>query len=765
MTYRQLGITLTFSLTVLVSAFLLFVVQPMVGAMVLPLLGGSSTVWTTCMLFFQVMLLAGYVYAHGIAQNLTFRRQVILHGSLILLALLFLPLSVPESLLRTNTAPAFHLLLALFFGIGLPMFVVSSSAPLFQHWFGALDHPDAEDPYYLYAASNAGSMLALLSYPFLIDRFTDLGTQRLGWTGLFLALAVFVSLCGLIVFRDDGSLEPGRDQPVESPLSRSRKGWWILITFIPSSLMLGLTHYVTTDLASVPLLWVLPLAAYLLSFILVFARLEHPLRLYRIVLPPAMFLVFALTYNALLSHVKLIGLHMVCFFLIAMYFHGELAEDRPETEHLTTFFIFVALGGSLGGLFNSLLAPVLFDTILEYYLVIALGIALGGWMPTTTDNNNYLIGLVYGGLVLAAGGYYLYSTTYEPLVELKTLSQLAVAALVLVTLYTCWKIPSLTNVILGVVFLAGFWIYDDAENVIAQERSFYGHYRVKSFDDRGRSFLHGTTEHGYQPFDDGEPVNAPTSYYHPDGPLGDIMLTFRFDRVGIGGLGIGGLAAYAMEDSSIDFFEIDPTVEKLARRYFGYLEDCGDNCEVHTGDARQLIAERPPKSYDLIIMDAYTSDAIPTHLLTKEAVQLYLSRVVETGAVIFHVSNRHLDLEGVVGAIAEEIDAASLTREYHPDLNEPHASASTYVAVGHSEQALESLDERTGWQPTRVGSTLWTDSHTNIVSVLADRENDSFSPTPNWQEFEENVTNVLETPVEELPRRRSDTTPLFPLPD
>lgn len=716
-----------FSLTVFLSALLLFVIQPMASSMVLPHLGGSSTVWTTCMLFFQTMLLAGYLYAHGLTRRYDFRAQVLLHGAVLVLSLFFLPVAVPETILRSSTAPALYLLMALLVGIGLPTFVVSSSAPLFQHWFGLLDHPHAEDPYYLYAASNAGSILALVSYPFLIDRTMTLATQSVGWTAGFFVLALFAGFCLWLVSREGTrELSPG-DNSTVSALRWNRKVRWIVYTFIPSSLMLGLTHYITTDLASVPLLWIIPLAIYLLSFILVFARLNHPLRLYRFVLPPALLTIFALTFYDALSYVNLIGLHVVGFFLVALYFHGEVAQDRPETEHLTRFYIYVALGGSLGGVFNAILAPVLFNSILEYYLVIALAILLGGRTCQRDGTGSTILDGLYYLLAGTAGVYYLHGLHYGDLYTLNYSFYLAVAVTAAVSLYLLWKHPVTTNFLLAGLFVLGYWHHGSKDRVIAEQRSFYGHYRVMERENFGRLFLHGTTEHGFQKFENGEPINTPTSYYHPDGPLKDIRLSLDFDRVGIGGLGVGGISAYARKGNQFEFFEIDPVVETIARKYFGYLEHCGKKCTVHTGDARKRIGKRPDHYFSLIIMDAYTSDAIPTHLLTREAVKLYLSKVEKTGAVVFHVSNRHLDLEGVIGAIAEKIDAYAMTKTYVPPVTKTEASSSTYVVLARNKKYLRDLFSFRGWKKTEVGSTLWTDNYTNIVSVLKG-EDDRIQP-------------------------------------
>ncbi|MFB6351403.1 MAG: hypothetical protein ABEN55_10750, partial [Bradymonadaceae bacterium] len=396
---RQSTMVVLYTLTIFVSASLLFVVQPMVGKMILPHLGGSSNVWTTCMLFFQSMLVVGYVYAHFLARRVAPKRQVFVHLAIMAVACaVSLPLGIPSWLLDTADYPALSLLLALLAGVGLPLFVVSTSAPLFQRWFSYTDHPDADDPYYLYSASNMGSMLALLGYPFVVEPTVGLTGQSWGWSAGFAALVVLTAGCSYLLWQN---CRPGAGaldgESSETDITWPQRGRWVFWAFIPSSLMLGVTRYMTTDIASMPLLWVLPLAIYLGSFILVFSKRELWLPpAFRTIIPITVMLMLGVSVSeAAMSW--LIGAHLLTFFLIAMYFHGRMAADRPAKEGLTEFFIWMSVGGACGGLFNALIAPTIFNRPLEYTLVLAVAVAAIFPNPDRIEdpfNPNWIVPLV-----------------------------------------------------------------------------------------------------------------------------------------------------------------------------------------------------------------------------------------------------------------------------------------------------------------------------------------------------------------------------------
>ncbi|MGM0558886.1 MAG: spermidine synthase [Myxococcota bacterium] len=731
--------SLAFALTIFVSATLLFVVQPMVGKMLLPHMGGSSSVWTTCMLFFQAMLVLGYGYAHVLAQKLAPKRQVWLHLVLLVLALaVSLPFTLDAQLLESSFGPLATLLGALFVAIGLPLFVVSSSAPLFQHWFGFTGHPDADDPYYLYAASNAGSMLALFAYPFVVERLMTVETQAESWAWGFGGLTLLAATCGMLVLGSRGAVAKEDDAVATrtaDPLTWKRRGWWLLITFIPSSLMLGVTHYLTTDLASVPLFWVLPLGLYLLSFILVFGRMPFFDRTLRFVLPPATLLLMGATVTKALPMSALVVCHLLLFFGFAMYFHGKLAQDRPHTEHLTEFYMWMSVGGALGGVFNALLAPVLFDWSVEFFLVLALAIALMRpfGVPVSEDEDQDEAGattfvshkeraLRIGSAVLlvVAVADWVLAVDMFFVDSFSTLFGFALVASVFVGFSV--KFPMTRYIWVALVLLVGAAMDEDVESTVAIERSFYSDYRVYERNMNGhriRVLSMGTTQHGLQDIDPGHEYR-PVGYYHPAGPIGDIYGSVAHEEVAVAGLGAGALAPYTKLGTRFTFYEIDPVVEAVAREQFTYLDHCGDKCEVQIGDARKLLEEEPPGKFDLLFMDAYSSDSVPTHLLTREAVELYMSRVKEDGVVVCHVSNRYLDVESVVGAIAEDLGLATRTQAYRPQGVEEEALAYTavYTVLARDEEDLGAIADDEYWRETDRADVVWTDDFTNIVSVM-----------------------------------------------
>jgi hypothetical protein len=710
------------ALTVFVSASLLFVVQPMVGKMILPHLGGSSSVWTTCMLFFQTVLLLGYIYAHGIAQWMTLERQVAVHlGIMVMAALASLPLAVPEAWLQVEGSPAGWLLVALTIGIGLPLFVVSSSAPLFQHWFSKTDHPDAEDPYHLYAASNVGSMVALLAYPFVIEPSVGLSIQSWGWTFGFVALIGMTGATGALVLRRKSVDDAEASTPTTSAeaLSWKRRGLWVLWAFIPSSLMLGVTQFLTTDIASVPLLWVLPLALYLFSFILVFSRWEvrvgGPMRT---ALPLAVLVVLDLSVSDASMSV-IIAAQLLLFALLATHYHGELADDRPAPAHLTEYFIWMSVGGAAGGLFNSLIAPAVFDRPLEYMLVLALAAAFMHPNPRRIEDDllpswPVPVLLVPAGLLFLWMIHYLRLGYWVPMAV--SVATVGIGCLIGVR----W--PRWENVAVGAVILLGMSSLQHTPGVLEYERSFFASYTVFARQEHGRTFVkfsHGTTSHGVQSREE-ELEETPLAYHHPAGPVGDVIEAIPHEDVGVLGLGAGAMAAYAEPGTQFTFYEIDPGVEAIARKHFTYLEQCGELCTVKIGDGRQLLEETPPDTYDILFLDAYNSDSVPTHLMTREALDLYLSRVDEDGVLVFNVSNRYLDIQGLVGALAEDAGLVSLTRFHYPrrELRNRNVYTSVYTAVARNRDDLRSLADSEAWKPTESNGVVWTDSYSDVVSIL-----------------------------------------------
>lgn len=721
MSNRHLMMVGIFSLTVFLSASLLFVVQPMVGKMILPHLGGSSSVWTTCMLFFQTTLVAGYVYAHLLAQHVEPKHQAWVHLAIMGLAcVVSLPLGVPPDLLNSESTPALWLMLALTVGVGLPLFVVSTSAPLFQRWFSYTDHPDNEDPYYLYAASNIGSMVALLGYPFVVEPLIGVANQRLAWSAGFVGLLAMAALCGWCLWQfkleDDAREATEADHEAVHWKRRLR---WVGLAFVPSSLMLGVTQYLTTDLASVPLLWVLPLAIYLLSFIFVFAR--RPVYLppwMRTIIPLMVITVLAVSVSSAPMSL-LIGLHLLMFFFVAMFFHGELAKDRPQTSGLTDYFIWMSVGGALGGFFNALVAPMLFARPLEYTGMLVVAVALIAPDPERVEaefNPTWTVPILF----IPLGMFFLWMLGYWSITEpwKFVYASLTVAAAFGVSV----KFPKAENLAAAGILAVGLQSFLALEGAVTYERSFYASYAVYQSEHEAGTFRklsHGTTAHGIQGREE-DLEEIPLGYHHTDGPVGQVMESVPSERVAVAGLGVGAMAAYGGPDREMVFYEIDPVIETVAREHFTYLDQCGKYCEVRIGDARKLLEQEPDGAFDVIFMDAYNSDSVPTHLLTREAMELYLSKVDEDGVVVFHVSNRFLDIEGVVGSLAEEMDLATRSQIHfpRPELQSKLVYTSAYSAVAREEAHLRSIADDERWRETVRADVVWTDDYSNIVSVF-----------------------------------------------
>jgi hypothetical protein len=637
-------VRLLFTITLFVSAALLFSVQPLIAKMLLPLLGGSPAVWNTCMVFFQSLLLAGYLYAHAATTWLGPRRQAPLHVGLLLLPVVVLPLAVsPGWLPPADANPIPWLLALLLVSVGLPFFMVATSAPLLQKWFARTGHPGGRDPYFLYAASNLGSLLALLSYPLLLEPYLRLAEQSWLWSSAYGLLVLLTTACAVVVWRAPArapggegpqtTAEPGGAGPPER-LAPGRRLRWVALAFVPSSLMLGVTTHLSTDIAALPLLWVLPLALYLLSFILVFARRPPlPRRLAERAFPMAVVLsalFFCLeALNPLWVPLYLdIPLHLLTFFVVAVGCHGELAGDRPPERHLTEFYLWMASGGVLGGLFNALIAPVVFDRVVEYPLALVLAALLQprAGAPAERPLSRWL------DLALPLGLAALAAVLFASLSAFRfssTAPSNVLAGLFLLLCYTFEGRPIRFALGVGGVLLASALSPGHSGQTLYRERSFFGVLRV-AHDPTGqyRQLIHGTTLHGQQSLDPAR-RDEPLTYYHRTGPAGQVLEVFQQrpakPSVGVVGLGAGSLACYARAEQDWTFYEIDPSVERIARdpRFFTYLQDCrAGGLRVVLGDARLRLREEPDRRHGLIILDAFSSDAIPIHLLTREALGL-----------------------------------------------------------------------------------------------------------------------------------------------
>ena len=722
-----------FLAAVLQSAALMFILEPMFARMVLPLLGGSPAVWNTALVFYQIALLLGYGYVHGATSRLKPRHQVLLHLALLVAAFACLPIALrAASPPPANGQPLFWLLLVLLASVGLPFLAVSTTGPLLQKWLAATPHRWARDPYWLYAASNFGSFLGLLAYPLLIEPRLSLAQQSRWWSWGFAALAALVVGCALAARRFGAAAagaapDPASGAETSTPVPLRRKLRWALLAFAPSSLMMGATTHITTDIASVPLLWVIPLAVYLLSFVIVFARrplIPHPLcvRALPLLVLPLMVVMLGRPAHPI---VPIIGLHLVVLFTAAMVCHGELARDRPSTEHLTGFYLWLALGGALGGVFNAIIAPLAFRSVIEYPLVIGLACMLAparsnGPVTVRVRVLDFVLPLLIGSIPVLVVMVSRWSGGVP-----NRLLIVMTAALLSFPLLRLSRRPLRFGMANGVLLLSNPIDAAVGAHMMVEERSFFGMHRVFADPVHGlHSLYHGTTLHGVQRY---LPTrsDAPLGYYGRNGPIGEVFdaLDGKVRSVAVAGLGAGGLAAYAQPGQHWRFFEIDPDVRQIASdpRYFEYLTKAPADMKVVLGDARLSLAESSER-FDMIVLDAYSSDAIPVHLLTREAVALYQSRLTEHGVLVFHISNQYFELAPVVARLAADAGLQGWVSSSGRMKAEQMAEGllpSLYAVVARRPEDIGRLAQDPRWHRLEAGNTpLWTDDYSSLFSVL-----------------------------------------------
>jgi hypothetical protein len=664
-----------FGSAIFVGAGLVFLLEPMVGKMLLPLLGGAAAVWLVTLVFFQAVLLAGYAFAHVSIRVLGLRRQTVAQLLLVLAPLPLVPIALPAHASPPAGSPTLWLLGLLAVTAGVPFFVVTTASPVLQRWFSATGDPSAADPYFLYAAGNVGSLLALLAYPFLIEPRLTLAQQAKLWAAGYGLFVVLLGLAARRVLAGDAIAEV-RAAPTSSALAWRTRVRWVAMAAVPSSLMLGTTSYLSTDIASVPLLWIVPLALYLLSFVVAFAR-RQPLSLRT---TSTLAAVAALAAAASILHLvplpvpALVGVHAASLFLLALLVHRRLAEERPAADRLTEFYLLLSLGGVLGGIFNALLAPRLFSTIAEYPLAIALALLLRPRVQRARWT--------------------------RALAPLPAVLALCVSALFVLATY--------------------------GPTSLHTERTFYGVLRVVEGPRHQHVFVHGTTIHGIESFAPGR-LDVPLSYYSRTGPIGQVFTELgpRLHAVGAVGLGSGALAAYGRPGDRYTFYELDPAVARIASspRWFTYLRDSHAAVRIVVGDGRLRLATAPARGYDLLVLDAFSSDSVPVHLLTREAVELYLSKLRPDGLVAFHVTNRYLDLEPVVAGVARGLGLVGLTETHRASAAEERAGvrSSHWIVVARTRGALGPLARDHRWRTleSRPGLPVWTDQFSNILDVVS----------------------------------------------
>jgi SAM-dependent methyltransferase/MFS family permease len=667
-----------YAATIFLSSFLLFLVQPLIARLILPWFGGSAAVWTTCMLFFQALLLAGYAYAHLVEKKLAAGRlRALAHTLLLAVAVAMLPIAPSEAWKPAgDDEPISRILLLLAASVGLPYFLLASTSPLLQAWF-ARARP-GEDPYRLFAISNLASLIALIGYPFVVEPFLGGGEQVRLWSWGF---AAFAALCAAVAWRTPrGQVALEATPAQEVSVGKQEVLLWLTLSATGSVLLLAVTNHLTQNVASIPLLWLAPLTIYLLTFILAFEGRNW----YR----PQLVWPFVLVWLGGMAwllvdsdfHYDLpmqLGMFLPGLFLGCLFCHGELYRIRPAPRQLTRFYLFVSAGGALGGLLVAVVAPLALDAYYE------LGIGL---------------------TVLAL----LAAIRFAPLGRVPGLASLAV--------------------LMGVAACAAYDAFHYYRDVLVSDRGFYGVLRVKEYGSPGeashlRRLVHGTIMHGEQ-YLHAERRRFITTYYQESSGIG-LAIKSRQEagpiRVGVIGLGTGTIAAYGRPGDVYRFYDIDPRVVELAKDFFTYLADSPARVEVALGDARLSLEREAPQNFDVLAVDAFSSDAIPVHLITKEALAVYLKHVKNDGVVAFHVSNRFLQLIPVVARIAKEQGAqAVLVNDDPDDEDESLRSRSDWVLVSRDPAALKREPIATSAQPAeeRPEWRTWTDDYSNLIQIL-----------------------------------------------
>ena len=726
----------TFVIAIFVSAALLFMVQPMFTKMVLPRFGGTPAVWSVAMVFFQAALLAGYAYAHGLVRHARARTSVVIHVAVMLAACSALPISIAAGWSRPPPAGEAWWLIGLFAAsIGLPFFALAANSPLLQAWFARTDHPAAADPYFLYAASNVGSFLALVSYPVVIEPFVRLGDQALLWSVGFCVLIALIIACGALLWRSPGEVAenaPGTMAEFAAPGWRD-VAFWVLLSAVPAGLLVAVTAHISTDVASIPLLWVLPLSLYLLTFVIAFQRRPIVPHWLAVEVQPLFIvaLMAVIIFDPELvrsSIVVLVAVHVAVFFVCALVCHGELARRRPAPRYLTSFYMWMSAGGVIGGVTTGLIAPHVFNWVAEYPILIALAVLCRPGLALPRDLR--LRYALYAAL--AATAVLLALCHYDPItLDLATFNWTAAGLLAACVLVSRWPLPFAA--IVAFALLASRSILEPTNATFV--RSFFGVAKVsETTDGQFRLLQHGTTLHGGQRIREaggrrltGRPEQL--LYYWDGSAIAQAFDAVRARvagpiRFAVIGLGAGTLACRAGPDDTVHYYEIDPAIVRIARdpSLFTFLSVCRPDTPITLGDARLTLEDAPDGGYDLIVVDAFSSDAIPIHLLTREAMAIYLRKLGPRGMVVMHVSNRHLELASVVagiaaanGLITRVNDSMSLD-----EVTNRYKFVGTIAAVARREADFGRLAQAPDWERRAPdpGQWVWTDDYSNVVGSL-----------------------------------------------
>ena len=718
-----------FLLTIMTGSFLLFLTQPMIARMALPRVGGAPSIWNSAMLVYQALLLAGYAYAHFLARMRP-RMQVGFHVVLFGLASLWLPIGLSAATPTVESQPAFWVPWFLLSSIGPLFFIVSAQAPLMQRWY-ALE-TSRGDPYPLYAASNLGSFAGLISYPLIVEPLMTLQQQSWLWTAIYAALVALVALCALTVPAEAVEAVPEETEP--APTTRQILHW-VALAAVPSGLMLSTTTHLTTDIVAMPLLWALPLGLYLLSFVVAFAQRRGVADFITVLAPLVILIAGGLAMSTGSQNpLFLLTLGLLLLFVVAVALHSEMFRLRPPVGHLTTFYLAMSFGGMLGGLFCAIVAPLLFDWAYEHpLLVIAAALLvpqyeLVPWRPGLARLLSYAL----PALALFIS-FFASTRAFLELVNYWEPATMLVSIVVSLLALACLGRRVAFAISLAALMLSyGGWSTLQRTGSGDRTRSYFGIYEVsRRYDGTAQVLTHGTTLHGIQNLEIGLET-IPTTYYARRSGVGlalsnaDSLYGAR-PRIGVVGLGSGTLACYAKPNQSWTFFEIDPAMVNVARDRFSFLERCAPQVRIVLGDARLSLQRQPANSIDILAVDAFSSDAVPMHLITREALGVYGRAVQRDGIVLFHISNRYLDLKPVVADIAAREGWTAAVMEYVPSQEEEvlNATLSVWIALSRNPATIDRLvqlsgDDSMNWTmlERRPGFAGWSDDHASILPIL-----------------------------------------------
>ena len=707
------GVAALYTATIFASAVLIFWIEPLFPKMILPIVGGTPATWITALMFFQLALLLGYAYSFLLTRLASLPLQAALHTIVLAVAALALPPALPASA-HLSDHPVFQVLFMLTAGIGAPLLALSATAPLLQHWFTRTAHPHAHDPYFLYAASNVGSLGALLAFPLIVEPTLGLRFQTHAWAIGYGALVVLILACAALARSENRGDVTERAPPAASSHPWRERALWLALAAVPSSLLSGTTTKITTEAAAGPLFWVVPLALYLLTFALAFARRRwlpvRPILLLQVV-AMAPIVIEAFGGQALIGAWVMILTLVTLLFASAYICNCRLADSRPGPERTGEYYLVIALGGLLGGSFNALVAPNIFSDLYEYPLVLVLAAAL---RPTAQAVHGRDAVIPAGIGIIAAVVLVLGFVTNMPAV-VPVLSLIFV-----IVMFPLSRVPLRFGVGLAAAFAVAM-IPNLFNPPLDHERNFFG--VIKVLDDRVvqvHMLVNGTILHGLQST---EPTtrDEPTSYYHRTGPLGEVMAVIG-DRIAGGaaviGLGAGTVACYGSKGSPWSFYEINPAVVRVARdpRYFSFLQDCQPDAHISLGDGRLLLAD-DSGHYPLIILDAFSSDSVPTHLLTLEALSTDLDKLAPDGLIMVNISNRFVDLQPILAAAAERLGLAAAWR--FDTVTDRLPRSSKWVALARSPAVLRPLLVQHGWTPASSGGVRpWTDDRSDLFLPL-----------------------------------------------